>query len=155
MGTGFRPDPSLSDGPKGSLKRMRSTSLTGSRGKGRGLFFAALCMAIVVALFSALAPLGLPSSRLTGSAFNPATTSVILKARSPLVAAGPVLHEPDGDRSKNHFHPVPHSWFSPVTILSPGAPAIVAKRWARQYRSHNRHPALVSDQHARAPPAFF
>ena len=127
---------------------MRSTSLTGSRGKGRGLFFAALCMAIVVALFSALAPLGLPSSRLTGSAFNPATTSVILKARSPLLAAGPVLHEPDGDRSKIHFHSVPHSWFSPVTIL-------IAKRWARQYHSDTRHPAIVSDQRARAPPAFF
>lgn len=52
-------------------------------------------LALALVLLCALAPLGLPSSRQTGSAFNPATTAVLLKARSP--AAPRVEHADDGD----------------------------------------------------------
>ncbi|BAV66008.1 hypothetical protein [Sphingobium cloacae] len=65
-------------------------------GKGRPLFLATLWMAICVALLCAIAPLGLPSSKLTGSAFNPATTSVVLKARSPAAPQAKRLAGPDG-----------------------------------------------------------
>lgn len=61
---------------------MKPASYRDNSMKGRWLFILTLWMAICVALLSALAPLGPPSSRLTGSAFNPATTSVALKARS-------------------------------------------------------------------------
>lgn len=58
-------------------------------------FAAALWMALALVLLCALAPLGLPSSRQTGSAFNPATAAVLLKARSP--AASRVDHADDDD----------------------------------------------------------
>ena len=142
-------------GPKGSIARMRSTSLRDDKWKGRRLFFVSLCMAIAVALFSALAPLGLPSSRLTGSAFNPATTSVVLKARSPLVGAGPALHEPEGNGSKLRFFPIIPSWNLPVTIIFPGTRAIIAARWTSYYYGQPRPLTIVSKKQARAPPPRF
>jgi hypothetical protein len=45
---------------------------------------AALWTLIAIALLSALAPLGPPLSRVAGSAFNPATSDVVIKARAPL-----------------------------------------------------------------------
>ncbi|WP_028056021.1 hypothetical protein [Sphingobium bisphenolivorans] len=65
--------------------------------KGRLLFILTLWASLGVALLSALAPIGPPSSRLTGSAFNPATLSVVLKGRAH---ADPVVIrtvDPDGD----------------------------------------------------------
>ncbi|MGC4252706.1 MAG: hypothetical protein QM605_14875 [Sphingobium sp.] len=75
---------------------MPQRSHSQGSGKGRPLFFATLWMAICVALLCAIAPLGLPSSKLTGSAFNPATTSVVLKARSPAAPQAKRLVGPDG-----------------------------------------------------------
>lgn len=64
--------------------------------KGRLSFILALWVAIGVAMLSALAPLGPPSSRSTGSAFNPATTSVILKSRAPAPQLSQPPVGPDG-----------------------------------------------------------
>ncbi|MDT7534941.1 hypothetical protein OVY48_16120 [Sphingobium sp. SA2] len=62
--------------------------ITGETGKGdrqlsRYSLFVALWMLILVTLLSALAPIGPPLSRPTGSAFNPATSDVVIKARAP------------------------------------------------------------------------
>lgn len=76
---------------------------TGSWWIGKGAMMrlpilAALWTLLAVTLLSALAPLGPPLSRATGSAFNPATLDVVLKARtqsaSQTVAVAP---RPDGD----------------------------------------------------------
>lgn len=56
-----------------------------------------LWMLIAVALLSALAPLGPPLSRVTGSAFNPATSDVVLKARMLPAANMMQPVRPDGD----------------------------------------------------------
>lgn len=45
-------------------------------------FLAVVWAALLTALLSALLPVGLPHSTTVGSAFNPATTSVALKARA-------------------------------------------------------------------------
>ena len=60
-------------------------NITGETGKGdrqlsRYSLFVALWMLIVVTLLSALAPIGPPLSRPTGSAFNPATSDVGINA---------------------------------------------------------------------------
>ncbi|KMS55625.1 hypothetical protein [Sphingobium cupriresistens] len=57
----------------------------------------ALWTLILVTLLSALAPLGPPLSRATGSAFNPATTDVVLKARAQAAAQLVAAPRPDGD----------------------------------------------------------
>ncbi len=79
---------------------MRHAIGQGWNGKGATLrlpVLIALWTLIAVTLLSALAPLGPPLSRATGSAFNPATSDVVLKARTqampPMVAAP----RPDGD----------------------------------------------------------
>ncbi|CAN5849005.1 hypothetical protein BH11PSE6_BH11PSE6_12020 [soil metagenome] len=52
-------------------------------------FLAVVWAALLTALLSALLPVGLPHSTTVGSAFNPATTSVALKAGThrPLITA--------------------------------------------------------------------
>lgn len=56
------------------------------------LFFASVWTALTVALLSALLPIGAPASVSVGSAFNPATTGVVLKAgpQSRFAIAPPV-----------------------------------------------------------------
>ncbi len=61
---------------------MQVTQNTQGGLNGNVLFIATLWMAICVALLCAVMPMGLPSSKATGSAFSPATTSVVLKSRS-------------------------------------------------------------------------
>ena len=61
------------------------------------LFLAALWTLIFVTLLSALAPLGPPLSRVTGSAFNPATAEVVLKARTQATSQMAQAPLPDGD----------------------------------------------------------
>lgn len=58
---------------------------------------AALWTLIAVALLSALAPLGPPLSRITGSAFNPATSDVMLKTRAFTAPQAVQTPHPDGD----------------------------------------------------------
>ncbi len=60
-------------------------------------YVVALWMVIAVALLSALAPLGTPLSRMTGSAFNPATVDVVIKARTPAAPQAVQATQPDGD----------------------------------------------------------
>ncbi|WP_336970437.1 hypothetical protein [Sphingobium aromaticiconvertens] len=52
------------------------------QGNGATPVAAMLWLTILVALWSALVPLGPPASRAIGSAFSPATTTVALKARA-------------------------------------------------------------------------
>lgn len=132
---------------------MKRLSRKDRNGKSSPLFFAALCMAIAVALFSAVAPLGLPFSRVTGSAFNPATTSVVLKARSPVEAAAAAVHEPDADTS------LPPSltrqaWLLPAAILILGALTEAAIRGRRHPNVIRRRLQPVRSRRARAPPSF-
>lgn len=71
---------------------------------GQGLpVVAALWMLIVIVLLSALAPLGPPLSRVAGSAFNPATSDVVIKARAPLAPQAVQIGQPDGD-GPSAFH---------------------------------------------------
>lgn len=58
---------------------------------------AALWMLIAIVLLSALAPLGPPLSRVAGSAFNPATIDVVIKARAPLAPQTVQAPRLDGD----------------------------------------------------------
>ncbi|WIW87423.1 hypothetical protein K3M67_10570 [Sphingobium sp. V4] len=124
------------------------------RRKGRGAIpraaiLAALWTLIAVTLLSALAPLGPPLSRATGSAFNPATSDVVLKARAPSAAQAVPPIRPDGD-----------GW-PPVAILGLAIMAIVGV-WrflpalsAPPAAPRLPRPPLVRAHLARAPPASF
>lgn len=97
-----------------------------SDGKGRLPFIAALWAALIVATLSALVPSGLPLSRATGSAFDPATSVVALKARSsaqPVVA--PAI-EPADPPASNWvwliFAPLLLSAFGLARRLAPALP---------------------------------
>ena len=120
---------------------------------GRLLFMLTLWMAISVALLSALTPLGPPSSKITGSAFNPATTDVVLKARALSIPPGERVSAP-GDNDS----------IAPVTSVIQWlvfATAILVVAWLLR-------PLPVADPtigqrvqrcfsngfHARAPPAL-
>ncbi|HKY82268.1 MAG TPA: hypothetical protein VJM09_12450 [Sphingobium sp.] len=124
------------------------------RMKSRLLFLAALWIAISVALFSALAPLGPPSSRLTGSAFNPATTTVVLKARAPVTPPGTEATEPDGGGLARSVMPdlVWLLHFAPLLAVL-GLIYSAGPYFGRRTVS----PALLvtRGRRARAPPAFF
>ena len=101
---------------EGIVARMTPAPTRMEAGQGRLLFILFLWLSLSVAILSALAPLGPPSSRLTGSAFNPATTSVVLKARAD---ANPVFvraAEPDGDGPASLLIPAA-IWPLPATLL--------------------------------------
>lgn len=107
----------------------------------------ALWTLILVTLLSALAPLGPPRSRATGSAFNPATADVVLKGRALVPLQMVATPRPDGDGT------------SPLTLVVALAAiplvvhlvlsAIPAARYRRAIRSF----APVRTRRARAPPA--
>lgn len=110
---------------------------------------AALWTLIVVVLLSALAPLGPPLSRIAGSAFNPATTDVVIKARAPLAPQAVQAARPDSD-GPSAFHLLLIALAASPLILWRlcAAPALVRNRAI--FRS-----ALHPDtRHARAPPAL-
>lgn len=114
--------------------------------QGRLLFLLTLWLAIGVALLSALAPLGPPSSRYTGSAFNPATTSVVLKARSLANPVAVRVTEPDGVPTAIALLPVA-ALIGGVWLLRP------VTRFSRPQASPLSLKPL-SRPRARAPPAF-
>lgn len=60
-----------------SIPRIPPTCEWTTQGR---LYLAAVWTALTVALLSALLPIGAPASVSVGSAFNPATTGVVLKA---------------------------------------------------------------------------
>ena len=90
--------------------------------KARLPFFLSLWMAMLVALVSALAPLGPPSSRPTGSAFNPATTSVLIKAGDRGEAPVERAREPDG-RDKRAIHGSAITLFPYTTLFRSKSPS--------------------------------
>ncbi|WP_176596243.1 MULTISPECIES: hypothetical protein [Sphingobium] len=121
-------------------------------GQGRLLFILSLWLSLSVALLSALAPLGPPSSRLTGSAFNPATTSVVLKVRADANPVALRVTEPDGDGRAPLSVPAV-IWLWPMALLL--APLLLRpldRFSASSLSSASFH--LLSRQRARAPPAF-
>jgi hypothetical protein len=131
---------------------MTPTPYRNEAGPGGLLFILSLWLSLGVALLSALAPLGPPSSRLTGSAFNPATTSVVLKARGH---ADPVLlrvTEPDGDGRTRLMAPA--IWLLPAALMPLAAVLRVQPiRFAPSFPSPIAF-HLLSRPRARAPPAF-
>lgn len=121
--------------------------------QGRLPFLLTLWLAIGVALLSALAPLGPPSSRQTGSAFNPATTSVVLKARAQTDSLVVRATRPDG-AGKAAPLPLAAKWLLPWMAMLLGL-------WLFQSRdrfSLADGPPVplgrLSRRHARAPPVF-
>ncbi|AMK24206.1 MULTISPECIES: hypothetical protein [unclassified Sphingobium] len=132
---------------------MTPTPYRNEAGPGGLPFILSLWLSLGVALLSALAPLGPPSSRITGSAFNPATTGVVLKARADANPIALRVTEPDGDGRAPALAPAA-IWFLPVAALPPGAALLLpARRLSPSFPSPKPF-HLLSRQRARAPPAF-
>jgi hypothetical protein len=111
---------------------------------------AALWTLIAVALLSALAPLGPPLSRVAGSAFNPATSDVVIKARAPLAPQAVQAARPDGD-GPLAFHLLLAGLAASLLIVWRLCVAPVFARKRATARS-GFHPGSTR---ARAPPACF
>ncbi|MDI1294912.1 MAG: hypothetical protein PSY12_03375 [bacterium] len=118
---------------------------------GRLAFLVGQGLTIAIALFCALAPLGPPSSLDTGSAFNPATTGVVLKARSP-------AHPQASEQAVRATHPDPLVFLLVLPLM-----AGLAMLWRRHAASRPLHArpwplptpmALNSRRKARAPPSL-
>ncbi|MET0362925.1 MAG: hypothetical protein ABW048_14380 [Sphingobium sp.] len=117
------------------------------RAPGQPWFYPiAFWMAILVVLASALVPQGLPSSRSTGSAFSPSTSTVALKARaSQPVALAPRLATPPVDPPDGMIPTVTGLVAKPalaIAIAPVAAPAVVRAAQAIDWRQ------------PRAPPSF-
>ncbi|WP_256869012.1 hypothetical protein [Sphingobium lactosutens] len=131
------------------MQHMGTEKCRERAGVSRAAILAAVWTLIAVTLLSALAPLGPPLSRLKGSAFNPATSEVVLKARARVMTQVAQPVRPDGDG------------LPPVAILCL-AMALLPGLWRRPSilpaigeanapgRLH-----LIQAHRARAPPAFF
>lgn len=129
-------------------------NITGETGKGdrqlsRYSLFVALWMLIVVTLLSALAPIGPPLSRPTGSAFNPATSDVVIQARAPTPPHVAQAARVDGDDAP------PILLFCIIATLA----LVASVGRLRIFFSRPQiaaAPLLLSGAHrARAPPAAF
>lgn len=90
---------------------MRYGRIMVAKMKGRLPFIAALWTAIAVAMLSAMLPSGLPLTRVSGSAFDPATSLVVLKARSPGQQVAARASEPDEPAP-----PMAVMWMLPVAL---------------------------------------
>ena len=121
--------------------------------QGRMPFILMLWMALVVAVLSALAPLGPPSSRHTGSAFNPATTSVVLKARAPTEPFLLRTAEPDGTGKASPLASA-MTWLLPTMVTLLGLTPIQAADLFSPSTDALLFTGLLSRRRARAPPAF-
>ena len=89
----------------------------------RTAIFLALWTLITVTLLSALAPLGPPLSRTYGSAFNPATSDVVLKTRPPLRAVATADRLPKGKVA-----PLAAILVFPALVVASRAVALIAAR---------------------------
>lgn len=118
----------------------------------RLLFILTLWLSIGVALLSALAPLGPPSSRFTGSAFNPATTAVVLKARAHATPVAAQAIEPDGDGRA----PFPALAMSGPTAIAMLPGVVLLRAGDRFSPAFVSFPSfhLLSPRRARAPPVL-
>ncbi|WP_176590243.1 hypothetical protein [Sphingobium sp. EM0848] len=132
---------------------MRPAPYRNEAGRSRLFFILSLRLSLAVALLSALAPLGPPSSRFTGSAFNPATTSVVLKARAQAKPAVVRVTEPDGDGRASVLVSVP-VWLMALAALMQGVALFGSS--GRFSRSFPSFPAVhrFSRLGARAPPSL-
>lgn len=113
----------------------------------RAAILAALWTLIAVTLLSALVPLGPPLSRVTGSAFNPATSDVVIKARAPAAAQAVQPVRADGDGLPPMAF---HALFTALAVafwrILPATRLPVAQDGFARLR-------LVRNHRARAPPA--
>lgn len=129
--------------------------ITGETGKGdrqlsRYSLSVALWMLIVVTLLSALAPIGPPLSRPTGSAFNPATSDVVIKARAPTPPQVAHAARMDGDDTPPVLLFCIVATLALVASTDRGGAALFA--WPQIGVA----PLLLSSVHrARGPPAAF
>ena len=121
--------------------------------RGRLLFMLTLWMAISVALLSALTPLGPPSSIATGSAFNPATTGVVLKARTQSAPADYRLTQPDGSGDSPLLSSL-MPWLVSVAGLLTVAGWSRSKTLYVRTRPSRWRGRITHSFHARAPPVL-
>lgn len=84
-------------------------------------FLAVVWAALLTALLSALLPVGLPHSTTVGSAFNPATTSVALRAGThrPLIASDSIATAKE-DKGSGGF--APHTVIPLLPVPDAGLP---------------------------------
>lgn len=109
---------------------------------------AAFWTLIFVTLLSALAPMGAPLTRLKGSAFNPATTEVVLKSRAGTMQAMSSSRRKGADGVTHAFLLVRKAaWITlaagAASVAATSLPTVPALRWRDPLRAHR----------ARAPPA--
>ncbi|WP_230461262.1 hypothetical protein [Sphingobium sp. CAP-1] len=131
---------------------MRYMGMEKRKGRGakpRAAILFALWTLIAITLLSALAPLGPPLSRLTGSAFNPATSDVVLKVRAPATAQAMPVVRHDGDAAP----PVALGGLFAVLIVALWR--LIPMAFTPSARQSRLRPVLVRAHRARAPPAAF
>ncbi|MEC3949931.1 hypothetical protein [Sphingobium sp. HWE2-09] len=109
---------------------------------------AALWTLILVTLLSALAPLGPPLSRATGSAFNPATTDVVLKARTQSAQQVVEAPQPDGGGA-----PPLIIAFALAAVLT-ALRVVILTGWAGDHASVLPFIRPARTRSARAPPSI-
>lgn len=138
---------------KEQVSHMRQGTGTWWSGKGAMMrlpILAALWTLLAVTLLSALAPLGPPLSRATGSAFNPATLDVVLKARTQSAAQTVVESpRPDGDGG-----PPPMLLALALAIVLLGLRHARPAGRVRHHRYSLPSFAPARTRRARAPPAL-
>ena len=120
---------------------------------GKGAFLrlpihVALWTLILVTLLSALAPLGPPLSRVTGSAFNPATADVVLKVRTQSAQQVVEAPQPDGGGAP----PLIMGFALAVVLLA--LRFVLSTGWAGDYRAVLPFIRPARTRRARAPPSI-
>lgn len=128
----------------GPVKRMERA------GANRAAILCAFWALIAVTLLSALAPLGPPLSRAKGSAFNPATSEVVLKSRAQAVKSAGETTRPDDDDSR----PRTALWSLLLVVLLAIVRAVRIAPVASALHDLTRV-SLTGAHRARAPPASF
>lgn len=117
----------------------------------RFLFMLSLWMSLATAIVCAVMPAGLPLTRTIGSAFDPSTTIVALRARPPALLDDIVARDgagDDGGAGGTGCAAIPALWPSLV-----GAGLIVASVLPSPLRLLDLIPrAIESARHARSPP---
>lgn len=131
------------------MRHITGETRKGDRQLSRYSLFVALWMLIVVTLLSALAPIGPPLSRPTGSAFNPATSDVAIKARAPTPPQVAEAARMDGDDAP------PVLLFGILLTLALVAFTDHRRRFFAWSRIAAAPLHLSSAHRARAPPAAF
>lgn len=117
----------------------------GSKGHHRPAILVALWTLIAVTLLSALAPLGPPLSRARGSAFNPATSDVVLKTRPAVRADARPERLPDGKA-------VPFVGILAVLPILALTPFVMPAFFKRRRASASVPASLRRTGRSRAPP---